>query len=120
MFRFVAIAVLLGAVGLSGCASNQSGDLRFEHEDVPDSFLRAREFENESLKLVASGNRTRHTGRRREFFNRAISLLREARQLYEDELVYRKSNDERQRTIEFEMDRISDRIAALYKDRPVQ
>ena len=43
-----------------------------------------------------------------------------ARQLYEDELMNKKGNHERQRTIESEMDRISDQIAKLHKDRPAQ
>lgn len=120
MFRFLATAVLLGSLGLSGCTATRSGDPRFEHEDVPESFERAQSIENEALKLVSNGNRTRHPGRRREFFSRAIHLLQEARQLYEDELVEKKGTPERQRTIEVEMDRISDQIAKLHKDRPAE
>ena len=109
--------VLLGALALSGCASGR-GDPRWENEDVPESFLRAQDMENEALKLVSNANKTRHSGRRREFFSRAIYMLQEARQLYENELVGNKGTHELQRTIEREMDRISDDIARLHADRP--
>jgi hypothetical protein len=120
VFRNAAIVSLLTAFALSGCAAPENKDPRFDHVDVPDSFLHARDLENEALKLVADGNRIRHTRRRREHLSRAISLLKDARQLYEDELVENGGNPERQRTIEAEMDRISDHIERVHRERPAE
>lgn len=111
----IAPAALAG--GLTGCASD-GASARFENEDVPKNFVRVRQMEDYALEMVERGNQTRHPARRGEYFDRAINALREARLLYEDELIEEPGTPARQATIEREMERLSDHIARIHKERP--
>jgi hypothetical protein len=123
MLRFVLISLLLAPVALTGCFSTQdTANPHLVNEDVPTSLRRAQALEEQALDKVSAGNRRRNTGKRRALFNHAISLLREARLCYEEELLRDggKATPERHRNIEAEIKRISDHIALLHKDRPAE
>jgi hypothetical protein len=112
------VALVLAVVaGPVGCASSSSGRV-LDHEDMPRNFERVREMEDYALSLVERANRTRHPGRRRDLMTRALEHLKEARQLYEDELVEEPATPARQATIEQEMERLSDHIERIHKERP--
>lgn len=122
MLRSVLLAALLLAIPMTfaGCASDNGGREHLENEDLPESFHRARELENQAFEQVEKGNRRRHAGKRRQHFDSAIALLRQARDLYENELIENKGTVERRNTMEREMDRLSDEIAKLHKARPTE
>ncbi len=120
MVRFALAAALFFAVpfALLGCTSPTTGTEHLDNEDLPEAFERARELENLANAQIAKGNGRKHPHKRREHFNHALHLLREARDLFEQEALENKGTPERQKTIEREMDRLSDQIEQLHKIRP--
>ncbi|RMG15219.1 MAG: hypothetical protein D6731_08800 [Planctomycetota bacterium] len=104
-----------------GCASRaHTLDRRPDLEDAPRCYAEAQELEARALTLIDRANRYRDERRRREHLDRALELLREARQLYEDELVAGPEGELQRTTCEQELERLSDRIAGLVRERPAR
>ena len=119
----LALIVLVAPLLLSGCAAQEDRERGrlMEHEDAPKSMQRARFYEEKALEQVRAGNSTKKPGKRKELYDDALDLFRQARQLYEDELLRdQNATPERKRNLRAEIDRLSDVIDQIHKDRPLE
>lgn len=110
--------LFLAPLGALGCATSEPPPARPANEDQPRAFSEARRLEDQAIKSVKSAHQTRDVVKRQEFYDLALAQLRDARKLYEDELIRDPGTPERRRAIEAEMDRLSERIRRLHEERP--
>lgn len=119
-FGLVVAAALSTLVG-GGCVSSGTQSDHVANDDVPRAYHRARFLEDRGLEAVDEGSdATRPPSRRRERYDDAIQFFKEARQLYEDELL----NDtgappERRRNVELEVERLDGMILRTHKAKPL-
>ena len=104
---------------LAGCATNTAPTEEF-HEDTPSSYAKAQYLEEQAIKNERAANDTADTGKRREKLGLAMDQLRDARLLYENELIAGEGTPELQRNLEREISRLDARIDQLRLDRPVE
>ena len=116
-------ALALGAAwsaALVGCASNTpSHPGRMDHEDIPDAYVRAQRLEEDATDALSKAHEKTTIPRKQEFYDRALDRLREARLLYEAELIRDPGPPEKRKILEGEINRLSDRIAELHSQRPI-
>lgn len=92
---------------------------RAPNEDRPRCFVEARRLEDDATKEVALGNTTRDQKKRIELYDHAIELMRQARRLYEDELLKDPGTPERERSLRGEIERLDDEIERIHQERPL-
>ena len=71
------------------------------------------------IGAIADARRSNSRLKKREYFERALDYLRQARQLFEDELVETPRPSERQRNLELEIARLDAKIERTHRDRPI-
>jgi hypothetical protein len=109
------LALFVGAA--TGCASEAPA--REHHEDQPKAFLQARQVEDQATTEIRHGNNTRDVGKRKEFYDRAIALMRRARRLYEDELINDPGTPEKRDNLDREINRLDAEIKRIHEERPL-
>lgn len=123
MTRLLLIALLVlpaSLLGLAGCASTaDDGRQTLNHPDVPKCRKRAQAIEKQALKEIRQGNQRVDQYKRKEHFNRAMGLLRDARQLNEDELISDPGSDVKSKNLRREITRLSNRIEELHRIMPM-
>lgn len=112
--------LLIALLSFGGVACTSRGETSSvdHHEDRPLCMDEAIRIEDQAQKEVRNGHRRVKVEKKGEHYDRAIELLREARNLYEAELLTNKGTPERHRNIEAEIDRLEDEIYRLQVDRP--
>ena len=106
---------------LAGCLAQEDRGVgrSFDHAEAPRCWERARFLEDRALKTLRESNAREWTPRRkRELVDQAISDLREARDLYAQELADDPGTPTKQRILEDEFDRLSDVIDRTHDARP--
>lgn len=114
-------AAALSTLVAAGCASSGTQSHHVSNDDVPRSYQRARFLEDRGLEAVdEAGDATRKPSQRRERYDDAIQFFKEARQLYEDELLSDPdAPPERRRNVELEIDRLDGMILRTHKAKPL-
>lgn len=116
--------VLSGALslGVAACVAEDDRQIGREmtHDDVPRCYQRARFLEERGLEALDEGSAADKPSRRRELYDEAIRYFRDARALYEEELISSPSAPpERRRNAELEIQRLDDMIARTHKAKPL-
>jgi hypothetical protein len=119
-FGLLLAAALSTLVG-GGCVSSGTQSDHVSNDDVPRSYHRARFLEDRGLEAVdEGGDATKKPSRRRERYDDAIQFFKEARQLYEDELLSDPgAPPERRRNVELEIERLDGMILRTHKAKPL-
>ncbi len=116
----LALALLAAPLALGGCAAQEDQRRSRAEHDVPASLEQARLLEERAIADVAAGNDKTDLAKRREYYDRAIGKLEQARDLHAEELINDPGGPEEQRLLEQEIRRLDDEIAELYRIRPAQ
>ncbi|MDC3379316.1 hypothetical protein OAX78_03440, partial [Planctomycetota bacterium] len=105
---------------LVGCVAQEDRQIgrTIDHEDAPRSLQNARQFEELGIDAVANARNTDDTRRKREYYDEALVNYREARQLYENELLDDRGTPEKQENLRAEIDRLSDEIERITRVKP--
>lgn len=111
------LLIALLSLGGVACTSPQGSSVA-HHEDRPLCMDEAVRIEDQAQKEVRNGHRRVKVEKKAEHYDRAIELLRAARNLYEAELLSGKGTPERDRNIKAELERLEDEIFRLQVDRP--
>lgn len=116
--------LLAGALsaGITGCVAQDDRQIGREmaHDDVPRCYQQARFLEERGLEALDEGSATDKKSRRRELYDEAIRYFKDARQLYEEELVSAPdAPPERRRNAEREIERLDGMIARTHKAKPL-
>ncbi len=116
--------VLAGALaaGITGCVAEDDRQIgrEMENEDVPRCYQQARFLEERGLEALDEGSAVDKKSRRRELYDDAIRYFRDARQLYEDELIAApEAPPERRRNAEREIERLDGMIMRTHKAKPL-
>lgn len=114
----LALTLLAAPLALGGCAAQEDRRRSRAEHDVPSSLERARLLEERAIADVAAANDKTDLGKRREYYDRAIAKLEEARELHTEELINDPGGPEEQRLIEQEIRRLDEQIAELHRVRP--
>lgn len=113
--------LLLAAALLAGCLAQEDKGVgrRFEGEAQPRCYERARFLEERALRSIRDANDPRYSLRRqKELFDHALDDLREARDLYTEELADDPGPPERREVLELECERLNDTIERTHDERP--
>ena len=111
------LLIALLCFGGVACTTPQGSNVA-HHEDRPRCMDEAVRIEDQAHMEVRNGHRRVKVETQAEHYDRAIALLREARNLYEAELLSGKGTPERDRNIHAELERLEDEIVRLQVDRP--
>ncbi len=116
--------VLAGALsaGSAGCIAQDDRQIGREmaNDDTPRCYQQARFLEERGLEAFEEGSAVEKKSRRRELYDDAIRYFKDARQLYEDELVTAPdAPPERRRNAEREIERLDGLIMRTHKAKPV-
>ena len=109
--------ILALAVFSPGCTSTTKQHVE-HHPDRPACMDAALELEDEAHKEVRLGVNRLHKEETAMHYDKALGLLRDARQLYEDELIAATGTPEAQRNAQGEIDRLDASIRRLSDEKP--
>jgi hypothetical protein len=115
------VAAAVSTVVVGGCVSSGTQSDHVQNDDVPRAYHRARFLEDRGLEAVdEASDATRKPSQRRERYDDAIQFFKEARQLYEDELLSdQAAPPERRRNVEREIERLDGMIMRTHKAKPL-
>jgi hypothetical protein len=118
----LACLAIFGALVLGpGCASQDDHTVGrpMEGEDTPRCYQRARFLEERGIEAFDKGSETQDLDRRKLKYDEALSYFRQARTLYEEELLSdATATPERRATCEREIDRLDTLIQRTHRARP--
>lgn len=89
------------------------------HPDRPDCMDSAIELEDMAHKEVRLGVNRLKKEKRAMHYDLAMGYLRDARQLYEDEVLAGKGTPESQRSANMQIERLSNEIQRLHDEKPL-
>ena len=108
------------AVASPACTSNRPYGREMNHEDAPRCYEPARDLERRGIEAVEHGAARGDTEGRRDYYTRAIDYFRDARALFEEELLKDpEAPPERRANCEREIERLDELIRKTAKDRPL-
>lgn len=115
MRRMLLIAALCwgGVACTTPAASNVE-----HHEDRPRCMDEAIRLEDQAHEEIRAGHRRVKKEKKAEHYDRGKDLLRQARDLYAQELLTKGIAPERERNCQLELDRLEDELYRLQLDRP--
>ena len=112
--------LLIASLSLFSVACTSSGGSAVEHHaDRPACMDAATELEDQAHKEVRLGVNRLKKEKRAMHYDLAMGYPRDARQLYEDELLAGKGTPESQRAAKIQIERLSDEIQRLHDEKPL-
>lgn len=117
----VSACLLAAPLSLGGCLAQEDKGVgrRFDDESTPRCYERARFLEERALKAIRNANDPRWSERRRrELYDDALIDLRDARDMYEEELRENPGPPGREEILNEEFDRLSQTIEDTHRERP--
>lgn len=116
------VGLFASLVILAGCLAQEEkgiGRSDLDHAEAPRCYQRARFLEERALKTLRESNAREWAPRKkRELIDHALSDLREARDLYVEELADDPGTPTKQQILEDEFNRLSDTIDRTTLSRP--
>lgn len=111
---------LIACLSLFSVACTSNGGAQVEHHpDRPACMDAATELEDKAHKEVRLGVNRLKKEKRAMHYDLAMGYLRDARQLYEDELLSGKGTPESRRSAEIQIERINEDIQRLHDEKPL-
>lgn len=121
LVRLAPLALTLALALAPGCVAEDDHTIGrpMEGEDTPRSYQRARFLEERGIEAFDKGSETQNMERRKVKYDEALHYFREARSLYEQELLDDAgAPPDRQANCQREIDRLDTLIQRTHRARP--